>query len=216
MVSGLDAEFVQRWHLELAAAGLVLGVVVALAMWLSRSVMPRACGDLEVWLPVLFTLTLVGLWATVPDTELAVFVAAAAVPMAVVGVLGRVAFGPGARVVALFACALVAWVGSAGYLTAWLGALCCLAVSFGCAVVPRAASVGAARIGVLFAVHLLANVLGSRVVAQRIGSDATARVWLMAAVVVAVALVVVRLLAAVQKVERKRCKRSTEKGEMVD
>lgn len=173
----------------------MLGLVVALAMWLSRSVMPRACGDLEVWLPVLFTLTLVGLWATVPDTELAVFVAAAAVPMAVVGVMGRLAFGPGARAVALFACALVAWVGSAGYLTAWLGALCCLAVSFGCAVVRRAASVGAGRIGVLLGIHLLANVLGSRVVAQRIGSDATARVWLMAAVVVAVALVAVRLQA---------------------
>ena len=195
VVSGLDAAFVQRWHLELAAAGLALGLVVALAMWLSRSVMSRARGDLEVWLPVLFTLTLVGLWATVPDTELAVFVAAAAVPIAVVGVLGRVAFGPGARVVALFACALVAWVGSAGYLTAWLGALCCLAVSFGCAVVRRAASVGAGRIGVLLGIHLLANVLGSRVVAQRIGSDATARVWLMAAVVVAVALVAVRLQA---------------------
>lgn len=176
----------------------MLGLVVALAMWLSRSVMPRARGDLEVWLPVLFTLTLVGLWATVPDTELAVFVAAAAVPIAVVGVLGRVAFGPGARVVALFACALVAWVGSAGYLTAWLGALCCLAVSFGCAVMPRATSVGAARIGALLGVHLVANVAGSRVVAQRIGTDATARVWLMAAVVVAVALVAVRVLVAVR------------------
>lgn len=155
------AEFADRWHVSLGLAGVGVGLVALLVdVWWSKR---RSAGTREnVTRGGVLAVALVGLWATIPDTEAPLFVGTALCPILIARVVTGRDVGPAGSLAVLGAYAVAAVIGSAGRAPAIAGAVCCAVLPIGLVVagdrgrrIPSVVAVG---------VEIVVCVLASRVI----------------------------------------------------
>lgn len=154
-------DFAEKWHLRLGAVWLAVGIGVLAVDWVMTRRRGPSGPTVEA-LPLTLAIGLVGIWATVPDTEVSLAAAAALCPLLLQRTIRRRHLGPAATAVVVASCAVATATGSAGRATAVAGGVCCALVPVGLVVagdrgrrVPPALAIVAA---------IVASVLGSRVI----------------------------------------------------
>lgn len=157
------AAFANRWHLRLGAVWLAVGLGLLVIDWVIAHQRPRS--DLGVMaIPLTSAMALVGLWATVPDTEAPLMAAVALCPVLLARAGRRRSVRPAESVVVLAAYAAATAVGSAGRMAAIAGAVCCASVPV--ALVVSGERGRRVHPGMAVAIEFVACLIGSRVLGQ--------------------------------------------------
>lgn len=144
------------WQRELLGGGRALGLVLAIGLLL---VVARSATSPLV--PPLAAISLVGVWAAVPDTETALVAAVGAIVAFAVGLLTGARSPWGDRIVAVGSVVVTAVIGSAGR-SEVIGGLACA----GLLVVPLPRRRRAWSASVLIGSHSVIVVLASRIVTR--------------------------------------------------